>query len=76
MHNEADLSAGLPRRQVSRERVGSAKDSAIHLLKEPETGYRKGEGRWKTTVRVIELAASSRYPNFHLGCVRVEVCEV
>jgi hypothetical protein len=74
MHNEADLSVGR-RRQALREQVDSVKDLAINCLKELETGYREGEGR-KTTVRVIELAAGSHYPNFHLDYVRVEECEV
>jgi hypothetical protein len=38
-------------------------------------GMSGGEGR-KTTVRVIELAAGSHYPNFHLDYVKVEECEV
>ena len=35
--------------------LGSGKDLVINCLKEPETGRREGEGKKKTTVRVIEL---------------------
>jgi hypothetical protein len=75
MYREADVSVRR-RRQVLREHVDSAKDLAISCLKALETGYQEGEGRKKTTVRVIELVARSPYPNFHLDYVRVEECEV
>jgi hypothetical protein len=74
-HHETDLSMRQRRRGL-RKQVGSAKDLAITCLRELETGCREGEGRKKTTVRVIELAAGSHYPKCHLNSVRVEECEV
>jgi len=61
------------------------KDWAIDCLKRPETGHREREGRKGTTLRVIELSSVPNgfpmYGNggplrFHLGSVKVEVCEV
>jgi hypothetical protein len=74
-YEETDLSVRR-RRQVLREHVDSAKDVAINCLKELDTGGLEGEGRKKTTVRVVELVAGSPYPNFHLNYVRVEEYEV
>jgi hypothetical protein len=54
------------RRRELREQVDSAKDLAINCLKELETGCLEGEGRKKTTVRVIELVAGS-YPEHPSG---------
>ena len=74
-YEEADFSVRR-RRQVLREHVDGAKDVAINCLKELDTGCREGEGRKKTTVRVVELVAGSPYPSFHLDSVMVEVYEV
>ena len=60
-------------RRVLGEHVDGAKDLAINCLKELETGYREGEQRKKTTVRVIELLAGSSCPNFYLVSTECEV---
>ena len=63
------------RRRELKEQADGAKDLAINCLKELETGVREGEGRKKTTVRVIELVAGYRR-NTHLDSVKVEEYEV
>jgi hypothetical protein len=57
------------------EHVYGAKDAAISCLKEPETGCREGEGRRKTTVRVIELVTGPAQ-NFYMESVKVEEYEM
>jgi hypothetical protein len=57
------------------EHVDGAKDVAISLLKEPETGYREGEGRRKVTLRVIQLVAGHSQ-RFYAEFVKVEEYEV
>jgi hypothetical protein len=56
--------------------VDGVRDLAINCLKGRETGYREGEGRKKTMVRVIERVGGSLYPIFKLDSVRVEEYEV
>ena len=56
----------------SRENVKDLKDWAINCLKRSKEGYRGGEERRSTTVRVIELSPDRPL----LGSVDVEVCEV
>ena len=65
-------------KQLQREymdHVDGAKDMAISCLKEPEMGPQEGEGRRKTTVRVIELIAGPSQ-GFYMESVKVEEYEV
>ena len=62
--------------QPQRERVDGVKDLVIRCLREPQTGCQKGEGRKKTTVQVIELAASGSHPKLYLDSVKAEEYEV
>jgi len=74
-------------KQVLREQIQGAKDSAIDCLKELETECQQVEGKKKTTLRVIELSSvftsTRRHPGyvatspiFHLGSVKVEDYDV
>ena len=58
-----------------RDGLGTGKDLVISCLKEPETGRREGEGKKKTTVRVIELVEGFP-PILSPGSAKVEVYEV
>ena len=55
--------------------LGTGKDLVINCLKEPETGRREGEGKKKTTVRVIELVEKFP-PLLRPGSAKVEEYEV
>jgi hypothetical protein len=57
------------------EHVNAARDMAISCLKGTGMGHREGEGRRKTTVRVVELVAGPAQ-NFYMESVRVEEYEV
>ena len=69
-------------KQVLRELIQTVKDVAIDCLKELETGCQQGEGRTKTTLRIIELnsvltdtprrLSHGASPIFHLSSVKVE----
>lgn len=62
-------------RQASRDWVNDVKDLAIDCLKKREMGCREGEGRKRTTLRVIKLGRY-RLPGKHSrGSVRVELVE-
>ena len=76
MYNEADLSV-KKRRQALRESVYGARNLAINCLKASGTGSREGggEGRNRTTVRVIELVMGHGQ-KVRLNPVNVEVYEV
>ena len=66
-------------REALRDRVKGVEDVAIECLKKPEIGCQEGEGRKKTTLRVIELGACRPRGEPYVDCVRVEkveVCEV
>ena len=58
-----------------RDGLGTGKDLVINCLEEPETGRREGEGKKKTTVRVIELVERSP-PILSPGSAKVEEYEV
>ena len=83
---ENGLSGGRGKKKTTlRERTKGVKDWAVGCLKKPTRGDRKGEGRKKIMLRVIELSSvftprpSARMgepPRFHLGSVKVEECEV
>ena len=49
------------------ENLGSAKDLVINCLKEPKTECREGEGRKKTTVRVVKLVRRGSSPALPFG---------
>ena len=57
------------------EQVDGARYVAISCLKMPETGCREGEGRRKTTLRVIGLV-SGPPQSFYMESVKVEEYEV
>ena len=58
-----------------RDGLGTGKDLVINCLEEPEMGRREGEGKKKTTVRVIELVEKSP-PILSPGSAKVEEYEV
>jgi hypothetical protein len=69
-----ELCAKLLQRKYM-EHVDGAKDMAIRCLKEPEMGPREGEGRRKSTLRVIELIAGPSQ-GFYMESAKVEEYEV
>jgi len=67
------------RRQALRDLMKGVKNVAIDCLKKPEIGCQQGEGRKRTTLRVIELGAYRPPGGPDLDCItveKVEECEV
>ena len=66
-------------RKALMDRVKDVKDVAIECLKKPEIGCQEGEGKKKTTLRVIKLGTCRPSGEPYLDCARVrkvEECEV
>jgi len=63
------------RRQELRTRVKGVKDLVVDCLKKPKTGCQEGEGRKKTTLRVIELDTYRLTGELFLDSMRVEKVE-
>ena len=61
------------RKQISGTK--GVKDLVIDCLK-PKAGCHEGEGRKKTTLRIIELGSDSHYGPHYLDSVKVEEYEV
>jgi len=69
------LSSLEQQKRALREQVNNMKDWAIDCFK-VDMGCQEGEGRKKTTLRVIELNASGTILKFCLDSANVEECEV
>ena len=64
------------RKRESKERMKGLKDWAIDCLKGPAMECREGEGRTRTTLRLIKLNRDPLRPLFFCGSVKIEEYEV
>jgi len=71
-----NLSSMEQREQALRERVKGVRDLAVDCLSKPKVGCQEGEGRERTTLRVIELSPCLPVLAFCLESVNVEEYEV
>jgi len=62
--------------QLFKEQAGGLKGWAMANLKKAETRCLEGEGRKRTTLRVIELSANGSLEGSHLDSLTVEEYEV
>ena len=61
--------------QALKNEVSGLKDCAVARLKQPRTGCLEGEGRKRTSVRVIELGTYGSLELYYLTSLAVEECE-
>ena len=62
--------------QSLRKQAKGLKDFAIDCLKTSQIRRHEGEGRKRTTVKVVRLSSALPCPNYYPGSVEVEVYEV
>ena len=63
------------RKEVLRAQMRDVGDLAMDCLRKAKAGYPEGEGRKRTTLRVIELSPRHPYAGHHLDSVKVEEFE-
>lgn len=72
-HKKSSLSS-IVWRPVLKEQ--SVKDWAMARWKRSETGRQEGEGKKRSTLKVIELSMHGTVERYHLDSLAVEECEV